>query len=175
MFRTIPRHEEDGLGLPYPVVLIDGAEEEIDDATGEPVGISIPDMEELVAAVALARVLHPLQLDGREVRFIRHAIGIQAKDFARALDMAPETFSRWENGKQELGGWADMGARMAAVIHLRDRAPGLSLDTKDVTGLRIRRRAEGEWPTIEVRRVRHPAGLCGDAGAGWDAPRLEAA
>ena len=104
MFRTIPRHEEDGLGLPYPVVLIDGAEEEIDDTTGEVVGVSIPDMEELVAAVVLARVLHPLQLDHREVRFIRQVIGMRAKDFAQALDMAPETFSRWENGKQELGG-----------------------------------------------------------------------
>jgi DNA-binding transcriptional regulator YiaG len=174
MFRTLPRHEEDALGLPYPIVLIDGAEEELNEA-GEPVGVSIPDMEELVAAVALARVLDPLQLDGREVRFIRHVIGMQAKDFARALDMSPETFSRWENGKQEVGGWADMGVRMAAIIHLRERAPGLSLDTKDVTGLRIRRRAEGEWPAIEVRRIHHGAGRSDGASEAWDAPRLAAA
>ena len=27
MFRTVDRYEEDGLGLPYAVTLIDGAEE----------------------------------------------------------------------------------------------------------------------------------------------------
>jgi len=166
MFRTLPRHEEDGLGLPYPIVLIDAAEEEIDDATGERVGISIPDTEELAAAVAIARVLHPLQLDGREVRFIRRAIGMPAKEFAEALHLDPATFSRWENNKQTVGGWADSQVRMAAVIALAGRAPGLSVDPKEVIGLRIRQRCENEWPMIEMHRVHGGAG--GHRGNSWD-------
>ena len=54
MFRTIPRHEEDGIGLPYPVVLIDSAEEELD-ASGAVVGLSVPDLEGLAVSVAVAR------------------------------------------------------------------------------------------------------------------------
>jgi len=168
VFRTIPRYEEDGLGLPYPIILIDGAEEEIDDASGEVVGISVPNTEELVAAVAITRALHPLKLDGSEVRFIRRAIGMQSKDFAVSLGMDPATFSRWENNKQECGGWADKEVRMAAVIALADQVPGLTVDAKDVIGLRIIPREGGEWPRIEMRLVRHEADASGETAGGWD-------
>ena len=174
MFRTLPRHEEDGLGLPYPVVLIDGAEEEIDERTGERVGIFVPGMESLVAAIAVARALHPLQLHGSEVRFIRRVIGMPAKEFAEALGMDPATLSRWENGRQTVGEWADKEVRMAAVILLADRVPGLGIDRKEVVGLRVVPRTEDDWPTIEMRRVHR-----GDAGGSeradcWDALRLAA-
>lgn len=150
MFRTLPRHEEDGLGLPYPVILLDGAEEEIDDRTGEQVGISIPNMEGLIAAVAIARSLHPLRLDGSEVRFIRRAIGMSAADFAAALTLDAATLSRWENNRQTVGEWADKQVRFYAVTALRDRV-GVPVDADALIRLRTFEREGGDWPTIELK------------------------
>lgn len=167
MFRTVDRYEEDGLGLPYPVTLIDGAEEQIDDDTGEVIGISIPAMETLVAAVAITRARIPVQLSGDEVRFIRGVIGVGSKAFAEALEMDPATFSRWENGRQTVGAWADKQVRMAAVIMLADRIPGLSIDPKEIVKLHILPAPEGFVPQIEMV-LRHVPTANGSAGDGWD-------
>jgi hypothetical protein len=130
MFRTITRYEEDGLGLPYPVVLIDSAEEETD-ASGAVVGVSVPDLEGLAAAVVVARCLNPLQLAGEEVRFIRDVLDMTARDLAEALGLDHATLSRWENGKQAVGGWADRQVRYVTLLMLHDRVPGLHVDPKD--------------------------------------------
>jgi transcriptional regulator with XRE-family HTH domain len=151
MFRTLDRYDDTSLGLPYPVTLLNGAEEETDDETGERIGISIPHLEDLVSVIAIARVLLPLQLDGAEVKFIRRAIGKSAKDFASSLEMAPETYSRWENGKQTVGGWADRQVRMAALILLGDKAARIECDPKSVVDLRIQPRQQHEIPLLTVR------------------------
>ncbi len=168
MFQAIHRYEEQSLGLPYAVVLIDGAEAEIDDATGETVGISVHAVEKLAASVAMIRALDPLQLDGREVRFIRRVIGMSAKDFAESLPIDPATFSRWENNKQIVGEWADKQVRMAALIALRDRAPHLTVDPKEVIRLRVRVRQPDEWPHLEMRWVHLGDVARADAADTWD-------
>ena len=153
MFRTIERYEDRSLGLPYPVVLLNGVEEEIDDESGERVGISIPHLEDLMATVVIARVLHPLQLEGGEVKFIRRVLGHSAKDFAGVLGIAPETYSRWENGKQTVGAWADKQVRMAAVILLREKIIRAGADAEAVIGLQITPRQRNDFPRMEVRLV----------------------
>jgi DNA-binding transcriptional regulator YiaG len=153
VFHTIHRYEETGLGLPYPIVLIDAAEEERDEASEECIGLSVPDTEGLVAAVAIARSLHPRWMDGSEVRFIRRVIGMTARDFSVAFDLDPASFSRWENGKHQVGAWADRHLRMTAIIMLRDRIPALSIDPKAVLSLAIDGRSESDWPKISLRRV----------------------
>ncbi|MBV1829247.1 hypothetical protein HNW77_00020 [Komagataeibacter sp. AV436] len=103
MFRTLPSCEKDGLGLPYAVTLIDTAEEEIDETTGEVIGVSVPDMEGLVAAVAMARVLIPTGLLQQEVRFMRDMLNLGSGKMAEILTMTPESYSRWENGNRASG------------------------------------------------------------------------
>ena len=169
MFRTIQRHEETGLGLPYPIVLINAAEEEVDDQTGAVTGIHIPDMEGLVACAAVARALHPQKLDGRDVRFIRRALGSTAKDFADLLSMDAATLSRWENNKYGVGAWADRQVRMAAIIALADKVPSLSLDTKDVISLHSYPAASGQWPQITLLRVQRATPACCPEPMDWDA------
>ena len=159
--------EETGLGLPYPVILCDAAQEELDE-NGTRVGIHIPDMDGLVACVALARALDPRQLDGREVRFIRRTLGMTGKDFADAASLDAATLSRWENNKYQVGEWADKQVRMAAVIELRDRLPGLSLDTKAVVALRVRKTEQDDWPTLELVRVSHADASCCYEPQEWD-------
>jgi DNA-binding transcriptional regulator YiaG len=165
MFRTLARYDDSSLGLPYPVTLLHGAEEEIDDQTGTRIGISIPHLEDLMATLAISRILLPIQLDGAEVKFIRRVIGKPAKDFAASLEMAPETYSRWENGKQVVGGWADRQVRLAALILLGDKAARVSCDPKSVVDLRIRPRLPEETPHLEVRYLKR-----NDMDDAWDMP-----
>jgi hypothetical protein len=172
MFQTIQRYEETGLGLPYPVVLIDSAEAELD-ASGEVVGVAVPDLEGLAAAVVVARCVNPLQLAGEEVRFIRDVLDMSGRELAQAMELDHATLSRWEHGKQPVGAWAEKQVRHIALLSLLDRVPGLHVNPKDVVGLPVVPRAPGEWPQITMQRVVvQTAG--GATGAGWDNFRLAA-
>ena len=165
MRRVLPRYEERGLGLPYPVVLINAAEEH-SDAAGNVLGVSVPNLEGLAAAVAVARAFLPVELTGSEVRFMRKVIGMSAKDFAEALKLDPASLSRWENNKQTLGGWAESQVRLASVAILAQRMPSLKPDMEKLFRMVPRKREEGEaWPLFEMRLepqraadVRHAAG-----------------
>jgi DNA-binding transcriptional regulator YiaG len=156
MFRRIERHEERGLGLPYPVVLIDAAEEEIDEQ-GARIGIRIPNLEGLAAAVALARCLWPYELAGSEVRFIRRVLDYTQKELGDRLTIRNETLSRWESRKEgedrPVGEWADKSLRMLAALELADRVPGSGVDAKQIVDLRIRLREPSQWPEITAHRV----------------------
>jgi transcriptional regulator with XRE-family HTH domain len=175
MTRVLKRHEETLMGLPYPVILLDAAEEITHPKTGKVIGIAIPDSEELAAAVALALCFMPVRLLGAEVRFIRRVMGMSGQDLAAAVEMDPATLSRWENAKTEIGAWADKAVRMAAVLRLQDQAPGSSLRPEDIVTLHFAPRTSGSHPVIEVRRS-HSA--CSDAASeakGWDAEAKPAA
>jgi DNA-binding transcriptional regulator YiaG len=169
MTRIIERHEENLMGLPYPIVLLDAAEEVTDPASGEVLGIAVPDAEELAAAVALALSFMPVRLSGPEVRFIRRVLGMTGQELAAAVEMDPATLSRWENGKQDVGGWADKAIRMAAVLRLQDHAPGSSLRPEEVVTLRLSHRPAGKNPQITVRRMRTDEGIDEPEVKGWDA------
>ncbi len=66
--------------------------------------ITIPDAKGLVAAASVARVMLPTKLNGSEIKFLRKAAGLSAKDFAKTISVRPETLSRWENdGVQQIG------------------------------------------------------------------------
>lgn len=153
MFQKIERYEETGLGLPYPIILVRAAEEEIDEATGERIAVSVPNMEGLVAAIAITRALIPQRLDGTEVRFIRHALGMTARDLAGSLDIDPATLSRWENNKDCPGAWADKQVRMAAIIKLRGQVPHWNGDERAVVHMRFVPQQDGAWPHIEMGTV----------------------
>jgi transcriptional regulator with XRE-family HTH domain len=168
MFRKIERYEDVSLGLPYPVVLLNGVEEEIDDVTGKRVGISIPYLEDLIATVAIARILHPLQLDGAEVKFIRRVIGRSAKEFAGNLDIAPETYSRWENGKRPVGDWGDKQVRLAAIAMLWAKVTSVHADPATIVNMRIEPRSGNEVPQMEVSLVHHEHSATHEDGDEWD-------
>ena len=170
MRRVLPRYEEKGLGLPYPVVLINAAEEH-SDAAGNVLGVSVPNLEGLAAAVAVARAFLPVELTGAEVRFMRKVIGMSAKDFAEALKLDPASLSRWENNKQTLGGWAESQVRLATVAILAQRMPSLKPDMEKLFRMVPRKREEGEaWPVFELRlEAQHVADAPRSAGESWAA------
>lgn len=168
MTRILERYEDRLMGLPYPIMLLDAAEEVTHPRTGRVIGVAIPNAEELAAAVALALCFMPVRLIGAEVRFIRRVLDMTGQEFAAAVEMDPATLSRWENGKQEVGAWADKAVRMAAVLQLQDRAPGSHLQPADIVSLRFLLRVPGSYPHIQVRRMRIENAQETEA-KGWDA------
>lgn len=153
MFETIERYEENGLGLPYSITLINAAERLVEN--GEPVGVRVPDLEGLAASVAISRCLCPLQLAGAEVRFVRQVLGMTQRKLADALEIdAAETISRWENGAKGAGGYTEKLLRAVAVMVLSPRVPGVVVPPDAIALLRIQPRAPDQWPRIEATRVR---------------------
>src|SRR5665213_631330 len=175
MTHVLDRYEEKLMGLPYPVVLLNAAEEITHPKTGKVLGVAVPDAEELAAAVALALCFMPTRLSGAEVRFIRRVMGMTGQELPAAVEMDPATLSRWEHGKQEVGGWADKAVRMAAVLRLQDRAPASSLRPEDIVSLHFAPRPIDSHPTIEVHRVGSEDVATESEIKGWDAEVLLAA
>ena len=70
--------------------------------------LDIPNLDMLLATVAVARVLAPIQMVGAELRFLRHVLHLTGTEFARAIDLSDKTVvSRWENGKTRPGGYTE--------------------------------------------------------------------
>lgn len=90
--------EAKDLQAPFKVVLHDAVKMTVDTSTNEVLSYSIPDLEGLIGAVVVSRVLHPRNLAGPEIRFVRKAVGLTQKEFAQKIEMTVEHLSRCENG-----------------------------------------------------------------------------
>jgi putative zinc finger/helix-turn-helix YgiT family protein len=61
--------------------------------------VVLPKIEELHRLIASLVANKPARLTSAEFRFLRKYLGFSGADFARYIDVQPETLSRWENGK----------------------------------------------------------------------------
>ena len=168
MLRTIERHEETGLGLPYPVIVMNAAQEMVED--GEVMGIRVPDLEGLARAIAVARALCPLSLAGAEIRFMRRVLDMTQKQFAAALEIEnAETISRWENSTKGMGGYTEKLIRALIVMTLAPQVPGVRVPPDAVLRLQIQQRAPDQWPEIVLERIKMRQD--GDLSMEWELPK----
>ncbi len=79
--------------------------------------IEIPHINDLHLLIGKNIVCKKELLTGPEVRFLRKEIGMKSKDMAAALSIEPETYSRWENGKQTIAAPHDKNLRMLYVMN----------------------------------------------------------
>ncbi len=173
--RVLAEYEEHLLGLPYPVVVRDAAVAKIDAETGEAVAVAVPDVEGLAALVALTRCLMPVQLAPEEMRFLRQVLGLKSKEMAEALATDPATYSRWEGGQQCPGEYVERLLRLHVCASVAEAATAMTYDPRTITGLRVRKRTEGEpWPRIEVHRVRVKDRVTRKVSEEWDSEPLAA-
>lgn len=165
--RTLEAYHDNDLGLPYPVIVRNAAIEEFDSATGESLAVGLLHPREYVKAVALVRALHPLQLSGAEIRFMRKVLGMKAKDFAAAIPIRPETFSRIEHDHERTSDYVDQLIRHYVCAELFEEIAGVDFDPKMITRMhRIPRGDDAVEPHIELKLV--PAtGPAGAGGADW--------
>lgn len=168
--RIVPEHREDLLGLPYPVLIKNAVIEKVDGATGEVLARAIPDLDGLVASVAMIRALTPVKLSGEEIRFLRKAIGATAREVADTINVDPATFSRWETGAQGIGEYVERLLRHHISETLAPRAPAVDFDPSRITTMRILPAwPEGSVPPIEVTRVVYKDGVTRAKSIEWDA------
>ena len=149
----LPVHEENLMGI--PVVLKDAAVVETDAAGDETV--TIPDMDALVAAIAVYRCLEPGKLAGAEIRFMRKALGLTQAEFAETLEIDPATVSRWENDGQVLGGFAEKCLRHLVCDTLHAEFPHFDYDPTIISYMKIAVPARGKpsdpMVFVRVRRI----------------------
>ena len=77
--------------------------------------VVVPRLAELHRLLARAVATKRSLLKPQEIRFLRKYLGYSSADFAHAIDVAPETLSRWENGRSEINRIADLLLRFMAL------------------------------------------------------------
>jgi transcriptional regulator with XRE-family HTH domain len=113
--RIVERYEIDTLGAPFKVTLLECVVFSVDPKTGDE-KINVPDVAGLIGAVVRARVSHPRKLNGKEVRFVRNALGLKANQLAKFLGMTPEHFSRCEAGSKVMAILTEKMFRLFAYL-----------------------------------------------------------
>ena len=141
------------LDLGIPVTLIDAALEHEDGS------VEIPDLDMLLASVALARALEPIQMVGAELRFLRHVLHLTGTEFATEIDLSDKTvISRWENDKARPGGYTEKIIRQHILNELSSRAPGIDIGQTTIPRMKIHPRAVSEGPLPMSFRLERRAG-----------------
>lgn len=74
-------------------------------------------------AIGIAIALQPTQLSGKDVRFLRRAAGFSVGEWAKRLNVADATYSRWENSKQMISANPDRMARINYLTALKHKDP----------------------------------------------------
>lgn len=104
----------------------------------------IPDMPGLVRVVAICRAMLPIQLQAGDIKLMRRALGMTQREFAEAMDVTPETISRWEQEGHGVGGYADKLVRYGVCALLKEQVPHVNVSEADITRMKIR-----AWPQDE--------------------------
>jgi DNA-binding transcriptional regulator YiaG len=130
--------------------------------------VAIPDMDGLGRATAISRAMNPVRLSGREVKFLRRVLDMTQVEFAKAMDLAPESVSRWETDARGIGGACEKLVRHNICALLYKEARGRPYDPAVITNMHIvELPANAVLPPIEMVRVRlETASMDADAG-GW--------
>src|SRR4051794_24360932 len=89
----LAEYEDSSFGI--PIRILDSVVRSYCPNCGEE-AITIPNSDRLVAAAAVTRALIPIKFTGGEIRFLRKALRMTQEEFAKQMDVQPETVSRWE-------------------------------------------------------------------------------
>jgi putative zinc finger/helix-turn-helix YgiT family protein len=116
--------------------------------------VGIPDLQGLARAAAMARALNPARLSGKEARFIRRALDMTQKEFAKAMELSPEHVSRWENDHKGLGGAGEKLVRHN-VCALLQKEDVCEYDPKAIANMVFEPFPDEGLPPVEMVRVRN--------------------
>lgn len=128
------------------------------------ISIEVPDIESLAKAAAMARCLMPLSLTSKELKNIRKIIGWSASELAEKMGDKTNisTVSRWENNRQNMGGYAEKVFRLIVCEYLKNDCPGVNYECRNIAELhimsidRVKNEASSniEIPCIKFDRVK---------------------
>jgi transcriptional regulator with XRE-family HTH domain len=129
--RTVPDFEHAAIGLPG-VVLRNAVEEIYCTRCGTVDSVHFPNVDGLIAAIAVARVKQNTKLAGADIRFLRKALGRNQLELAALLGVRGETVSRWESTHQPIEPPTEKLLRALVAVELSDCAPGIDVDFKEL-------------------------------------------
>lgn len=95
--RVVDRFVADKIGAPFKVILHNSVEI-TEDLNGEMLKYNIPDLDGLLRAATISRILYSRKLSGADIKFFRKALGIKQRDLAKSIEISPEHLSRCEAG-----------------------------------------------------------------------------
>jgi len=117
--------------------------------------VDIPRIDELHRLIAQAVASKRPRLTPQEIRFLRKYLGFSGVDFARTLDVTPETVSRWETGKKQMSPVAERALRL--MVFVRDPIDEYPLEKLaevaqgEATPIRLKLRdSRARWKTEPV-------------------------
>jgi DNA-binding transcriptional regulator YiaG len=76
---------------------------------------TVRDKKRLMDTIAFAVAGQPWKLRGSDVRFLRKYLGMSGLAFGKLVQVKPETLSRWEHGRQEIGKNSDRLIRFVVM------------------------------------------------------------
>lgn len=79
--------------------------------------------------LARARALEPRKLSGEELRFMRKAMGMKAKDMAKSLGITSEYLSRCENGKKTMSETTEKLFRLYVILNISRIYDAIKIDS----------------------------------------------
>ena len=115
---------------------------------------AIPKIEKLHIFIAKALISQSPPLGGQEVRFLRGALAIKAKDLAAYLHVDPATLSRWEKANEPIGEQSELLIRFL-VLRLIEEAEGQMITAFNAQQLTLRREL---LPPVMIIKIK-PAGF----------------
>lgn len=123
----------------------------------------IPALPNLLEAVGDAVAGKDSSLRGEEIRFLRKRLRISAKDFARALDLTPEHYSRIENAQVRVTQGVELNVRLlyAGIRKLASLSERIA--EKRIHLVELRR------PTWSAEFANERIIACRDASGAWTA------
>ena len=74
--------------------------------------IRIHDIDGLHGAIGMYLIREKKQLDGREIRFLRHEMALSQNVLGKLLDKSGQSVARWEKGQTKMDGPADRLLRL---------------------------------------------------------------
>lgn len=111
----VPEYVADKLGAPFQIVLSKSVRQEVN-ADGEIVKTTIPNPRGLLHQVAITRLIHPRKLTGKDIKFVRKALSIKAKELADMISVSAEHLSRCEADKAVLSPGIEKFLRLSVLV-----------------------------------------------------------
>jgi hypothetical protein len=99
--------------------------------------ILIPNLQGLIAAVAVARSLMPLKMRGHEVRFMREALDLTAMELATPIAIGATQISRIENDAEPIGPRSEKLLRLFVLDNLA-RQTAIKVNRNAIFQMKIR-------------------------------------
>ena len=110
--------------IPFTVIVLDSAIERHSGGSAKAPIVSIPALPKLLERVAIERVCTPRRFAQQEIAFLRKTLMKTGRQFAKLLEVAPETISRWENGRDPMGPHPERLLRLHILNAFASHMPG---------------------------------------------------